>query len=218
MARAQRFCDCESGLEPLGQTPAGEAPATGVIDATYTQRNGGVDLRKLELHLPASELEAHGELGAYPVTSASALNVDFHTHNLEEFDTALRSLGFKRNGRAGTAALPLALAGQADFLGIWTGSLVKPHLAGSLKATQIALEMPAAGGNPGQPQFVRMDSVEAAGSYSPIPDCHPARAAAARQNQNRAQWNAGRIASSGAPSDRWLAEPGSPGWWPAGGV
>ncbi len=27
--------------------------------------------------------------------------------------------------------------------------------------------MPAAGGNPGQPQFVRMDSVEAAGSYSP---------------------------------------------------
>ncbi len=52
-------------------------------------------------------------------------------------------------------------------MGSWTGSLVKPHLAGSLKATQIALEMPAAGGNPGQPQFVRMDSVEAAGSYSP---------------------------------------------------
>ena len=61
----------------------------------------------------------------------------------------------------------MALTGQADFLGIWTGSLLKPHLAGSFKATQIALEMPAAGGNPGQPQFVRMDSVEAMGSYSP---------------------------------------------------
>jgi translocation and assembly module TamB len=154
-------------LSPSGQTPAGEAPATGVIDATYTQRSGGVDLRKLELHLPASELEAHGVLGAYPATSASALNIDFHTHNLGEFDTALRSLGLRRNGRAGTAALPLALTGQADFLGIWTGSLVKPHLAGSLKATQIALEMPAAGGNPGEPQFVRMDSMEAMGSYSP---------------------------------------------------
>jgi translocation and assembly module TamB len=155
------------GMSPSAETPAGEAPATGVIDATYTQRSGGVDLRKLELHLPASELEAHGALGAYPATSASALNIDFHTHNLGEFDTALRSLGFKRNGRAGTAALPLALTGQADFLGIWTGSLVKPHLAGSFKATQIALEMPVAGGNPGQPQFVRMDSVDAAGSYSP---------------------------------------------------
>jgi translocation and assembly module TamB len=154
-------------LNPSAQTPAGEAPTTGVIDATYTQRTGSVDLRKLELHLPGSELEAHGALGAFPVTSASALNVDFHTQNLGEFDTALRSLGFKRNGRAGTAALPLALTGQADFLGIWTGSLVKPHLAGSFRATQIALEMPAASGNPGQPHFVRMDSVEAAGSYSP---------------------------------------------------
>ena len=154
------------GLSPSAQTPAGEAPATGVIDATYTQRNGGVDLRKLELHLPASDLDARGELGAYPVTSPSSLNVDFHTHNLGEFDTVLRSLGLERNGRTGIAALPLVLTGQADFLGIWTGSLVKPHLAGSLKATQIAFEMPAAGGNPGQPQFVRMDSVEAAGSYS----------------------------------------------------
>ncbi len=155
------------GLSPSGQTPAGEVPATGVIDATYTQRSGGVDLRKLELHLPASELEAHGVLGAYPVTSPSTFSVDFHSHDLGEFDTALRSLGFKRNGRAGTAALPLALTGQADFLGIWTGSLLKPHLSGDFKATQIALEMPAADGNPGQPQFVRMDSVEAMGSYSP---------------------------------------------------
>ena len=167
MARAATLLSAANlGLSPSAQTPAGEAPATGVIDATYTQRNGGVDLRKLELHLPASDLDARGELGAYPLSSPSSLNVDFHTHNLGEFDTVLRSLGLERNGRTGTAALPLVLTGQADFLGIWTGSLVKPHLAGSLKTTQIALEMPAAGGNPSQPQFVRMDSVEAAGSYS----------------------------------------------------
>ena len=155
------------GLSPSGQPPAGEAPTTGVIDATYTQRNGRVDLRKLELHLPASELEAHGALGAYPITSPSSLNVDLHTHNLGEFDTALRSLGLERNGKTGVAALPLVLTGQADFLGIWTGSLVKPHLAGRLEATQIVLEMPVAGGKPGQPQFLRLDSVEAAGTYSP---------------------------------------------------
>ncbi len=155
------------GLSPSAQTPAGEAPTTGVIDATYTQSNGGVDLRKLELHLPASELEAHGALGAFPATSPSTLSVDFHSHDLGELDTALRSLGFKRNGKAGTAALPLALTGQADFLGTWTGSLMKPQIAGSLKAMQIALEMPAASGNRGQPQFMRMDSIEVAGSYSP---------------------------------------------------
>ena len=154
------------GLSPSGQTPAGEAPTTGVIDATYTQRDGAVDLRRLELHLPASEIEAHGALGAYPVTSPTALNVDFRSHNLGEFDTALRSLGLERNGKTGTAALTLAVAGQADFHGAWTGSLVKPHLTGSFKATQIALEMP--GGNPGQPQFAHVDSVEGAGSYSPV--------------------------------------------------
>jgi len=155
------------GLSPSSQTPAGEEPATGVIDATYTHRNGSVDLRKLELHLPASDLEAHGTLGAYPVTGPSSFNVDLHTHNLEEFDTALRSLGLERNGKTGTAALPLSLAGQADFHGWWTGSLAMPHLTGSLKATQIALEMPASGGNSSRPQFLRMDSVEATGSYSP---------------------------------------------------
>ena len=155
------------GLSPSTQTPAGEAPTTGVIDATYTHRNGGVAVRKLEVHLPGTELEAHGALGAYPVTSATALSIDFHSHNLGELDTTLRSLGLQRNGKTGTAALPVALTGQADFLGIWTGSLVKPHLAGSFKATQIAFEMPAAGGNAGQPQFVRLDSIEGSGSFSP---------------------------------------------------
>ena len=58
------------GLSPSRQTPAGEVPTKGAIDATYTQRNGSVELRKLELHLPQSDLEAHGLLGAYPVTSS----------------------------------------------------------------------------------------------------------------------------------------------------
>jgi translocation and assembly module TamB len=154
------------GLSPSLQSPAGEAPTNGTIDATYMQRTGAVDLRKLELHLPASDVEASGALGAYPVTSPSAMTVDFHSHNLVEFDAVLRSLGLERNGKTGTAALPVALMGQADFHGSWTGSLVRPHLAGAMKATQIAVEMPAAPGSKNQPQVVRMDSVEATGSYS----------------------------------------------------
>ncbi|HEX8810833.1 MAG TPA: hypothetical protein VF742_02455, partial [Terracidiphilus sp.] len=45
-------------------TPPGEAPATGALDATYTQRDGGVELKTLALTFPATHLEAHGHIGA----------------------------------------------------------------------------------------------------------------------------------------------------------
>jgi translocation and assembly module TamB len=184
-------------LSPSRQAPAGEAPASGTIDATYTQRNGGVDLRKLELHMPGSELQAHGALGAYPLARPSALAVDLQSRNLAEFDTVLRDLGLERNGRRGTAALPVALGGQADFHGSWTGSLVKPHIAGDLKATQLAIEMPAASSNSGQPQFARLDSVAATGSYSPaqISIQH----AQLLRGKSRIEFNGTLDASSGPP-------------------
>jgi translocation and assembly module TamB len=157
--------NAQFGLSPSRQTPAGEVPTTGAIDATYAQRNGSLQVRKLELHLPQSDLEAHGVLGAYPTSSLSSLTVDFHSRNLSEFDAVLRSLGYKRNGKTGAAALPVSLAGQADFHGLWTGSLVRPHIAGTVEATQVAFEFPAGGS--GTPQSVRFDSVSATGLYSP---------------------------------------------------
>jgi translocation and assembly module TamB len=154
-------------LTPPAQAAQGRVSAGGLVDATYTQRDGAVDLRKLELNLPSSHLQAHGHLGAYPLTSASALAVDFHTGNLGEFDTVLRDLELTHNGKTGTAALPIALNGQVDFHGTWTGSLVDPRLAGNLKATQLAVEIPASSGaRSGPPQLVHLDSVEATGSYS----------------------------------------------------
>jgi translocation and assembly module TamB len=156
------------GLYAPTQTPAGEVPASGAIDATYTQRDGGVDLRKLEVNLPASQLTAHGSLGAYPLDSHTAITVDVHSHNLGEFDTVLRSLGLRRNGKTGTAALPVALAGQADFNGSWTGSLANPHLTGNLKASELNLEMPSTSEKvaTAEPPSVHLDSVDATGSYT----------------------------------------------------
>ena len=156
-------------LSPSAHLVAGEAPAIGQIDGTYTQLDGAVDLRKLELSLPASQIEAHGHLGAYPMTSPSSLAVDLHTQNLMEFDTVLRDLAFGHNGKAGAAALPVTLGGQADFHGTWTGSLVDPRLAGNAKATQLAIEIPsAAQGNnqPAPPKMIRWDTAEASGIYS----------------------------------------------------
>jgi translocation and assembly module TamB len=157
-------------LRPSSHPLVGEVAGTGVIDATYTQRNGAVDVRKLELHLPSSDLVVHGALGAYPVSGASALMVDFHTANLGEFDTVLRSLGLQRNGKSGVAALPVSIGGQAEFHGSWTGSIVNPRLAGNLTAAQIDLEMPVlvadTNTTPGSTKTVHLDSVDASGSYS----------------------------------------------------
>ena len=145
---------------------AQEVPASGAIDATYRQHDGAVEVRKLELQLPASTLLAHGQLGAYPLTSPTALSVDFHTRNFGEFDAVLRSLGLKRRGRSGAAALPVALSGQADFDGTWAGSLVRPRLAGHLQGTELGVEMPTQSGANGPPRFVHLDSLEASGSYA----------------------------------------------------
>ena len=157
-------------LHPSPHPLAGEVSGTGVVDATYTQRNGGVDVRRLELHLPASDLTARGELGAYPLSSTSALMVDFHTADLGEFDDVLHSLGVQHNGKSGTAALPVALGGQADFHGSWAGSIADPHIAGNLTATQLDLEMPEleidSNAKPGQTKTVHLDSLAATGSYS----------------------------------------------------
>jgi translocation and assembly module TamB len=161
-------------LSPSAKGVKNEAPATGSLDATYTQRDGSVDLRKLEVNTPASQLLAQGHLGAFPINSPTALTVEFHSHNLDEFDTILRDLGLNLNGKSGTEALPASLTGQIDFLhGTWNGSLVDPHLAGNAKATQLSIEMPViVSGKPSPPgknqtlQPVYFDSVEATGSYS----------------------------------------------------
>ena len=159
-------------LAPPAQAAPGKVLTGGLIDATYTQRDGAVDMRKLELDLPSSQLTAHGHLGAYPLASPSAFAVELHTANLGEFDTVLRDLGLERNGKVGTAALPVALNGRLDLVnGFWAGSLVDPHISGDLKATQVNIEFAAAPNsasspNSSQPPSIHLDAVEAFGKYS----------------------------------------------------
>jgi translocation and assembly module TamB len=162
-------------LTPSAKGVSGEVPATSLIDATYLQKDGSVDVRRFELHTSASEITASGRLGAYPLTSPTTLNVDFHSHNLNDFDGVLRDLGLNRYGKSGAAALPIALGGEMDFLhGAWTGSLAAPRLAGNLKATALSIEMAAIHGDPNapasdvpRPNLVHFDSVELTGSYAP---------------------------------------------------
>jgi translocation and assembly module TamB len=164
---ASLVVDALLNFAPAAQPVTGEVPAGGAIDATYKQRDGAVDLRKLEFQTSGGELDAHGELGAYPITSPTNLTVSFRSRNLLDYDTLLRDLGLKDNGKSGIAALPVSLDGEADFRGAWTGSLVDPHLAGSAQATNIAIEtVPGSANNGGEPQWIHWDNVQASGSYS----------------------------------------------------
>ena len=161
-------------LSPQANAVAGELPASGVVDATYTHRNGSVDLRRLELHLPQSDLEAHGAMGTFPMTGVSQFAVDFRSRNMNEFDTVLRGLGVSRAGRSGAAALPIAIGGQAEVHGAWSGSLLNPRLSGTVKGTDLQLELVSlqqAAAQPSAaavaaPRYVRLDAVEGAGSYA----------------------------------------------------
>ena len=153
-------------MTPSAKTPDAEVPATGNVDGTYTQRDGAVDLRALNIALPASRIEAHGHLGAYPISSPSAIALNFASTNLGEFDQLLRDLGLRHNGKTGVAALPLSLKGQAEFQGEWSGALLDPHLAGTLNAVNLAVQLSANWNSSGQPQIIKWDTVAASGSYS----------------------------------------------------
>ncbi len=150
-------------VRPSARPIPGESPATGTIDGTYTQRDGAVDLRLLQLALPASQIEARGHLGAYPLTRATAISIDFRSSDMGEFDRVLRDMGLQREGKMGASALPASLGGQAEFHGTWSGSLSDPRLAGEAKASNLTLEVPIPGG---KEQSVTWDSIEASGSYS----------------------------------------------------
>lgn len=154
-------------LSPSPKPVAGEASASGTIDGTYTQRDGAVDLRALNLLLPASQVEAHGHLGAYPVSSPSSLAVSLRSRDVREFDTVIRDLGLQRRGKTGVAALPGTLGGEAEFAGTWTGSLTDPHLSGNLKASNVSVELPTdSKDSAAQLRLLHLDNVEATGSYS----------------------------------------------------
>ncbi|WP_158748050.1 translocation/assembly module TamB domain-containing protein [Acidobacterium sp. S8] len=150
-------------LSPSARTPANEVPLTGVVDATYSQKNGNVQIKQLQAHTPGTQVDVSGGLGVYPVSRPSTLQVNLETTNLGEFDEALTALGVSSQGKKGVQAIPLHLQGQAQFHGTVSGSLVDPDVKGHLVANNFDVVLPAAEPAPAVQQ------VSAAPPASPTP-------------------------------------------------
>jgi translocation and assembly module TamB len=129
-------------LTPSAHTPDGEVPLSGIVDATYFQRNGSVQIRQLQAQTPATHFEVSGGLGVYPISRPSTLQVSLETTNLGEFDQALTALGVSVQGKKGVQALPLRLQGQAQFHGTVSGSIPDPDVKGHLIASNFDLLLP----------------------------------------------------------------------------
>lgn len=162
----RRLTGRESNLEAVADlklvappsTGAGLQPLTGSIVATYFSRGGKVEIQKFQAQTPATNIEATGSLGVYPVTGPSALQIHLATGNLAEFDQLLTTLGLEVNGKQGTAAIPIRLQGEAEFTGSLTQSLLNPDVQGRLTARNFSTDF--------HQSRIHWDSLNATGEYS----------------------------------------------------
>jgi translocation and assembly module TamB len=143
-------------LTPSAHTPDGEVPMSGMLDATYFQKNGSVQIRQLQAQTPATQIQVSGGLGVYPISRPSTLQATVETTNLGEFDEALAALGVAAGGKKGVQALPLRLAGEAAFQGTVSGSIPDPNVKGHLTASNFDVLIPA---EPTQPATAEPASV-----------------------------------------------------------
>lgn len=166
----------EIALRAPAQTH-GDVPVNGVADVDYVGRTNSVVVHKVALDTPGTHLTATGGVGLAAGARAS-LQTDLSVSNLAEFNTAFAVLGL---GKPGSAALPVALHGQAMFHGVVTGNLASPDVNGHLAVNNfdVLLNQAAPGaasvtvpGTPvaavaGSPQPFHIDSLTADAEYSP---------------------------------------------------
>ena len=153
-------------LAPSQNAVAGEAPVQGTVDGTYHADLGSVIVKSMVVKMPHSRVQGEGSLGVFPITRPSAMNLDFQSTDLSEFDAVLRTLDLEQGNRIGAAALPVALKGQAEFHGKLTSSWQTPRVEGRLTATDMGIEIPTSDAN-AAPSFLHWDSVDVDGFYTP---------------------------------------------------
>ncbi|HEX5235145.1 MAG TPA: translocation/assembly module TamB domain-containing protein [Silvibacterium sp.] len=155
-------------LAPPLRPTSGRIPMYGTVDAQYSNVSGLVDIRGLDVHTPASQINVTGSLGVFPITRASRLQVNLNTASLAEFDRALTTLGVVSGGKQGVKALPASLHGNAQFTGKITDSILNPDVKGQLNATNLDTIFSTASKGKATPEehSIHWDAVNASAEYS----------------------------------------------------
>ncbi|MFP5226276.1 MAG: translocation/assembly module TamB domain-containing protein [Acidobacteriota bacterium] len=151
-------------LTPPANPMPGEVPVTGTVDAGYVHRSGSVVIRTVDVHTPASEIQASGSMGVYPLTRSTQLQASLVTRDIGEFNPALAAFGLSVPGQA--TPIPAQLHGQAAFQGTVTGTLRSPDFEGHLEATDF--DLAPFGSNPAVHTTgpIHFDSLSADAAYS----------------------------------------------------
>ena len=145
--------DLESSVEVDGDlkfAPTGvkranvlNVPVTASVLAHYTGKTEVVNIQKLHAESPASTMDITGALGVNKGDPLTNLRADLALHDLGEFDSLLTTLGYEANGKKGTAGIPVALHGAANFHVTTSGAVrnleVKGHVDGNNVEAKLGL-------------------------------------------------------------------------------
>jgi translocation and assembly module TamB len=138
-----------------------DIPVTGQVLAHYTGKTEVVQIQRLVLQTPQSNLEGSGVLGVNLGDRLTALRVDLVVRDLGEYDQLLQTLGLTANGKTGTAAIPVVLHGAMVFNGTAKGAIQDLDVKGHLEATSVEAKL-------SDTLDVFLDSVVADAEYSPF--------------------------------------------------
>ncbi len=134
-------------------------PLTGTVRANYRGTDQTVTIQQLQANTPATSLTATGTLGVATGDPLTKLNVTLDARDLSEFDPILNAIGYKSNGKTGSAALPVVLHGDAHFQGSISGPVANLDIKGHLQANQLTAHLGSSGD-------VAIDSVVADAEYT----------------------------------------------------
>ncbi len=149
-------------LAPQGVRRSGalrNVPLSGVVRASYRGTDQTVTLEQVEAHTPATTLIAKGTLGINNGDPVTKLTLSADARDLSELDSILNAVGYKSNGKTGSAALPVVLQGDAHFQGTVAGPVSNLDIKGHLQANQLTAHLGSTGD-------IAIDSVVADAEYT----------------------------------------------------
>ncbi len=128
-------------LAPVGSRPGKDIPVSGQILGHYDGAREVVNVTRLALATPQSNLSADGVLGVNVGDPLTALNVNLAVRDLGEYDQLLTTLGLAGNGKKGARAIPVTLHGTASFQGTARGAIAKLDVKGHLQANNLEVRL-----------------------------------------------------------------------------